>query len=67
MTSTIFAVAVFAAAVTLTYLFCIRPMRRGACDMGRGPGTQNATRREEELRALRREVDELRHILDQPR
>lgn len=67
MTSTIFAIAVFAAAVALTYLFCIRPMRRGECAMGRAPAEDANRRREEELRGLRREIDELRQRLGQSR
>jgi type VI protein secretion system component VasK len=66
VTSTILAIAVFVAAVTLTYLFCIRPMRRGQCGMGPRRGTNEATRqREEEIRALRREINQLRNDLGQ--
>jgi hypothetical protein len=58
MTSLLFAIAVFAAAATLTYFFCIRPMRRGQCGMA---GTTDADhQRRQELESLRQEIDELR-------
>lgn len=54
-----FAALLLALAVTATYLFCVRPMRRGTC------GTTSHTKdtagsKEQELVRLRREVELLR-------
>jgi len=51
-------------AVGLTYLCCIRPMRRGTCGAGgrRTDGTEQASRREE-IDRLRAEITQARHDL----
>lgn len=54
-----FAAALPAAAITATYLFCIRPMRRGECGMA-GQSPAQRTARDSELADLRREVARLR-------
>lgn len=67
-----FAVAVLAASLALTYLFCLRPMRRGHCAAGGlpgraqrpghppGRGAQRGTERDAEAARLRRESATLR-------
>lgn len=50
------------AAITATYYFCIRPMRRGECGMAAGENQDDERSREiaelrEELRILRAEDD----------
>lgn len=59
MTATILPIAVLIAAIALTYLFCIRPMRRGTCGMAAQPDDAQQ-RRDEEIRALHQEIKELR-------
>ncbi|WP_249643800.1 hypothetical protein [Nocardia sputi] len=53
--STWLAAALAAAAVTLTYFCCIRPMRRGSCRMGAKPAGVEGELAEPraELRSLR--------------
>ena len=61
---------VAAASIGLTYLFCIRPMRRGHCGPGSASGqTDPADRRAEEIARLRTEIDQLNRDLqnDSPR
>lgn len=53
--STWLAAALAAAAVTLTYVCCIRPMRRGSCRMGAKPAGV-----ERELAELRAQLRSLR-------
>ncbi|MQA03878.1 MAG: hypothetical protein GEV07_14530 [Streptosporangiales bacterium] len=66
-----FGALLLVAAAAATYLFCIRPMRRGECGMA-GPSTQ-ASAKQRELLELRQEVARLRAELtgdatvDQPR
>ncbi|ASU81833.1 hypothetical protein CDO52_02665 [Nocardiopsis gilva YIM 90087] len=49
-------------AFTATYFCCIRPMRRGTCAMGGAPQhmDERAERLEQELRAAREELAELK-------
>lgn len=60
------AVAVFLGATTLTYLFCIRPMRRGQCGVatrsahGRAAEGNAVQDRSAEVERLRQEVAALR-------
>jgi hypothetical protein len=62
--STWFALAVLIAAIGLTYLFCVRPMRRGHCGMG-GSTTDIAgeSKRREEIARLRAEIAQARRDL----
>ncbi|GAA1439367.1 hypothetical protein [Nocardiopsis tropica] len=59
---TLLPLAAVAVAFTATYFFCIRPMRRGHCAMGRAPQQEGERLQdlEHELRAAREEVQELR-------
>ncbi len=57
--------AVLLASLTLTYLFCLRPMRRGRCAMGagrrgRGQDACEMSDRDAEVARLRQEVAALR-------
>lgn len=62
--STWFALAVLVAAVGLTYLFCIRPMRRGQCGMGgSAAGQAGESNRREEIDRLRDEIAQARRDL----
>lgn len=58
------AAAVLVASLTLTYVFCLRPMRRGRCAMGagrgRGQGAGEVLDRDAEVARLRQEVAALR-------
>jgi hypothetical protein len=58
------AAAVLVASLTLTYLFCLRPMRRGHCAVGarRGHGRHlsDTADRDAEIAGLRQEVSALR-------
>lgn len=54
-----FAALVLVAAVVATYLFCVRPMRRGEC-AGATHGAREPGAKERELAELRREVQRLR-------
>ncbi|MFF8904798.1 hypothetical protein [Streptomyces olivaceoviridis] len=59
MTTYVLPLLATAAASALTYLFCVRPMRRGrACPM---PATVFEPVADAELDALRQEVARLRH------
>lgn len=51
--------AVLVASLLLTYFFCIRPMRRGACAM-HPRGAAGDQHRAAELKQLRQEIDALR-------
>ncbi len=68
-----FAIGVFVLAVTLTFFFCIRPMRRGQGQCGRGLPTRQegagsaregaedpAARQRAEIATLREEVKSLK-------
>lgn len=60
------------AAIALTYLFCIRPMRNGHCAMKPISAERDGGRGqdEEEVARLRRDVDQLRAELgerDEPK
>lgn len=55
--STWLPLAVFIAAVVLTYFFCIRPMRRGDCAMGARQGDDQTAR---ELELARTQLELLR-------
>lgn len=48
------------AALGLTYLFCIRPMRRGAACFSRGVVVPQTKARSDELERVRTELDLLR-------
>ena len=59
--STLLAALTAVAAMTATYFFCVRPMRRGSCTMGGTSGTDSEidrqlTELEDELRALRTQI-----------
>lgn len=54
-----FAAALLVAAITATYLLCIRPMLRGECGAA-GQSPDQPTDRDRELAELRREVARLR-------
>lgn len=67
MTSLVLAAAVLAAAATATYLFCVRPMRRGTCPTmgGRVRGqdsgcARDAAAQEQISPAERAQLDRLR-------
>lgn len=62
MISTYAAAAIFVAALALTYLICLRPMRQGRCPM-----TQpRPDARGEEIRRLREEIAQIRKDLAHP-
>ncbi|WP_020389677.1 hypothetical protein [Kribbella catacumbae] len=62
--STWLALAVPLAAIGLTYVFCIRPMRRGHCHMGGSAKDQAAElKRREEIDQLRTEIAQARRDL----
>lgn len=56
--------AVLVASLTLTYVFCLRPMRRGHCSMGAGhrqsQGVSEMLGRDAEIARLRQAVSVLR-------
>jgi hypothetical protein len=58
------AAVVLVASLTLTYLFCLRPMRRGHCAVGAGRGQGRhlgeTPDRDAEIARLRQEVSALR-------
>lgn len=64
MTELGLAAAVLVASLTLTYLFCLRPMRRGRCAVGAGRGQGRhlgqTPERDAEIARLRQEVSALR-------
>lgn len=61
MIETVLPVAVVIASVTLTYLICIRPMRRGHCAMTpNSRATVVDADEESEVRRLRAEIESLR-------
>ncbi|MFF7642958.1 hypothetical protein [Streptomyces canus] len=54
-----------AAAAALTYVFCIRPMRRGeSCHMSAQPPSATSAETDAEIKRLREEVQLLRHEAD---
>ncbi|MGW8437908.1 hypothetical protein ACWGKS_22405 [Nocardiopsis sp. NPDC055879] len=59
---TLLPLAAVAVAFTATYFFCMRPMRRGQCAMGRAPQQESERLQgmEQQLRAAREELQELR-------
>jgi hypothetical protein len=56
----VFSAGPLAGAVLATYVFCVRPMRRGHCAL-----TPQARDRDEELRQLRAEVEQLKREMSQ--
>lgn len=64
MNGTLFALAVLLLSLGATYFFCVRPMRKGNCAMGKmasGAGTANRDREaDEEVRRLKAEIAALR-------
>ncbi len=64
MTELVLAAAVLLASLTLTYLFCLRPMRRSHCAMspgaGHGRNLGQTPDRDAEIARLRQEVSALR-------
>jgi hypothetical protein len=62
--STWLALAVLAAAIGLTYLFCVRPMRRGQCGLAGSATTQaGKVKRRDEIDQLREEIAQVRRDL----
>lgn len=62
--STWYALAVLTAAIGLTYVFCVRPMRRGQCDMsGATTGATGESERRDEIAQLRTEIAQVRREL----
>jgi hypothetical protein len=57
------AVTVLVAAVGLTYLCCIRPMRRGTCSASSDAGATEQASRREEIDQLRAEISQARRDL----
>lgn len=60
MSDLLFAVALLLLSITVTYLFCLRPMRQGRCAMvakrhmsGRSTGSDEAEIRDEEVAPVR--------------
>lgn len=60
MTSVLGPVLVLLAAVVLTYVCCIHPMRRGQCRPPPAPGRARTRKQREELARLRADVAQLR-------
>ena len=60
--STIFAAGLLAAAILLTYLFCVRPMRGGRGQCGHDDSLRE--QREDEIRRLREEIAQAKRELN---
>ncbi len=60
MTSALVPAVVLVAAVALTYLCCVRPMRRGQCRPPAAPDRESPPEQQEELARLRADVAQLR-------
>ncbi|WP_327432917.1 hypothetical protein [Streptomyces sp. NBC_01236] len=65
MTAYVLPLLATAAAAALTYVFCVRPMRRGnSCHMSAPAASDTSTETDAEIRRLREEVQLLRHEAD---
>ncbi|WP_299168245.1 hypothetical protein [uncultured Arthrobacter sp.] len=63
MSELILPVVVLLASLVFTYFFCLRPMRRGQCTLGRQArqaGEQTPSAQAEELTRLREQVEALK-------
>ncbi|WP_192583702.1 hypothetical protein [Streptomyces albicerus] len=65
MTAYVLPLLLTVAAAALTYVFCIRPMRRGgSCHMSAQPPPATSAETDDEIQRLREEVQLLRHEAD---
>lgn len=60
MSELVLPVVVLLASLAATYFFCLRPMQRGQCGLGRQAGEQVPSAQAAELAKLREQVEALK-------